>query len=192
VTTSTLLDALRGYDNRTVWAEFDAHYRRLIERVAARLGLSPEEASEAAQQTLADFAEGYRTGNYDRSRGRLSSWLLAIARNRIMDVHRSRRRRQARGSSALVDIAVAEVDPLWEQEHEQLVLERALLELREESRTEPRTLRVFEQVALQGAAPDRVAQEHALSVEHVYRIKSRITERLRAIVERVHREHTEA
>jgi DNA-directed RNA polymerase specialized sigma24 family protein len=46
---------------------------------ASRLGLDSNEAEDVAQETLIEFVRAYGGGNYDRSRGRLSSWIFSIA-----------------------------------------------------------------------------------------------------------------
>jgi RNA polymerase sigma-70 factor (ECF subfamily) len=189
-TTSALLAALREPDNQTIWLGFDARYRGVIERFARRLGLDADDATDIAQQTLAEFARDHRAGKYDPNRGRLSAWIIGIARNRAIDLLRSRgRRRGHRGSSALLDVPDAELTRIWEQERDQTILDQALGELARRSRMNQRTLRVFERVAIHGDAPANVAEVHGLSVDEVYRVKNRVTKQLRAIVARLEREY---
>ncbi len=186
-TTSRLLESLRHFDNRTVWSDFDARYRPIIERFARRHGLSEDDAAEVAQLTLTQFARDYQRGAYDRRRGRLSSWLLSIARHRIVDAQRAAgRRAPARGHSALVDLAQPPTSTRVARDHSrQSVFDRAMFELRATTRTDEQTIQVFEAVALLGVPADEVAARFNLTVDHVYRIKNRITERLRKIVNRL-------
>ena len=186
-TTSVLLEALGDPANETVWYEFDARYRPIIHGFAHRLGLDPEDAAEVAQQTLAEFLRDYREGRYDRSRGRLSSWIMGIARHRAIDLQRARgRRREVQGASALVDLAdEQQLTKIWEDQRQQSILAHAMRELKETTKTSSTTLRAFEMVALQGVPAAKASEECSITVDAVYRIKNRITTQLRQIVARL-------
>jgi RNA polymerase sigma-70 factor (ECF subfamily) len=191
-TTSVLLASLREARNRTAWLDFDARYRRIIEGFARRLGLDEHDAADVAQQTLVEFARDYQAGRYDRAKGRLSAWIMGIARHRAVDLQRATgRRKQQRGTSALLDVAERELTRIWDTERDQTVFDRALAELRENSRTSPRTMRVFELVAIRGVPAADVAEQCELSVDEVYRVKNRVTKRLREIVARLSCEYEE-
>ena len=189
-TTSALLDALRSPDNHEVWWEFDRRYRPIVERFGMRLGLAAEDAADVAQQTLVEFSRDYAAGRYERERGRLRAWIIGIARHRALDLLRSRaKRRRQRGSSALVGLPEPELEHIWDEEREQAIFDRALQELWEHSRAAPRTLAVFKHVAIQGESPAEVARRFELSVDEVYRVKNRMTGRLRELVERLREEY---
>ncbi len=192
-TTTALLDSLKDVSNAPVWQEFDARYRPILHGFARTLGLQEEDAADVAQQALAEFVRDYRLGRYERGKGRLSSWLITIARHRAMDVHRSGgRRRDWRGQSAFEQVQgarppeamqdVAGDDARWETERRQAVLALALTKLREESRTNEATIRAFELTAIRGVPSDAAARECNMSVDEVYVAKNRVTKRLREIV----------
>lgn len=184
ITTTRLLDALRDRGAGTVWSAFDARYRPIIIGLARSAGLTEEDAADAAQQTLAEFARDYSAGKYQRGKGRLRSWLMGIAHHRITDVHRARR--AARGESAFADVPdEARLTVVWETEQRRRILEEALTRLRAESKTAPHTMKAFELAALRGMPPDAVARECGVSVEEVYVAKNRVTARLRGIVEEI-------
>lgn len=186
-TTTRLLESLHDSGNEAAWSELDSRYRPIIFGVARRIGLGEEDAADVAQQTLIEFFRDYRSGKYDRERGRLRMWIAGIARHRSLDLLRSEvRRRGFRGESGYLQLpAEKQLSELWNGEREQLILRRAMDELRENSGTTENTLQVFERVALEGLPPDRVARERQLSVDEVYRIKHRITRRLREITARL-------
>ena len=101
-TTTALLDDLADPANEAVWHDFDARYRPVLVGFGRRLGLGAEDAADAAQDALARFVRSYREGRYDRGRGRLSSWIIGIARNCIVDQMRTRAaRHEERGISAM-------------------------------------------------------------------------------------------
>jgi len=90
-TTTRLLDALRDKSNEPIWGQFDARYRPVLAGLARRLGLRDTDADEVAQQSLVEFMCAYREGRYDRSKGRLSSWLLGIAHHTALKFLRGQR-----------------------------------------------------------------------------------------------------
>jgi len=99
LTSTFLLEGLKEPENRTIWRSFDERYRPLINSYARRaFGLRIDEAEDSAQLTLTAFADAYRQGKYDRSKGRLSSWLLGIATRQI----RNQLRRRARNPEVQV------------------------------------------------------------------------------------------
>jgi len=183
-TTTALLESLKDPGQDGVWWEFDARFRPLLTALAVRLGLDVGEAEDVAQETLAEFIRAYREDKYDRTRGRLSSWVIAIAKNRI-----ARRRRAVgrhagrRGDSALADLSdTAHLAALWDEEERHLIILRAM-ELLRAGRASEAKLRAFELVAVRGVPAEEAARECGMSVDEVYTAKSRLTIRLREIVE---------
>ncbi len=183
-TTTTLLEQLAQPANKSVWEEFDAHYRPILLRFACRLGLNGEDAADAAQETLIRFLGAYRDGKYDRQRGRLSAWILGIARHCVIEQQRRRaRRREARGVSAIVGLPGRDhLALIWEAECTRAVFRRALRTLREETRTDGQTIRAFELLTFHGVGPAQVAAELDMTMNDVYLAKHRCLKRLRSIV----------
>lgn len=186
-TSTTLLEGLFDTSDRRIWREFDARYRPIVTGFARRLGLSLHEAEDAAQDVLSDFVKEYRAGNYDRSRGRLRSWLIGMVKTRIAQVKRLQvRRRERRGASALVELTDApDLDLAWDQERKLALLRQALLELRETSRTSAKTLEAFEQYVLQRRPAQEVARRLGVTAQEVYVAKNRVADRVRNIVARL-------
>ena len=79
-TTTVLLDGLYDPANSVVWRQFDQRYRPIIIGFARRLGLTDDDAADIAQETLVRFVKEYRAGKYDRTRGRLRTWIIAMVR----------------------------------------------------------------------------------------------------------------
>ena len=187
-TTSTaLLAGLFDPGNNAVWREFDRRYRPILTAFARRLGLTADDAAEAAQDTLARFVEEYRAGKYERSRGRLRAWLIGMAKTRIAQMKRIRqRRRERRGASVLIQLAdPAELERIWEEERKLALLRQALLELRGQTRTSDKTLAAFEQYVLKRRPAKDVASDLGMTRQDVYMAKNRVAERLREITARL-------
>lgn len=83
----------------------------------------------------------------------------------------------------MVDLADEQtVCAAWEEEQRRVVFARAMEVLRESTRTSVRTIRAFEMLAMGNVPAAEVAVELGLETAEVYRIKHRMTERLREIV----------
>lgn len=183
-TTTKLLDALRDHGNEPAWAQIDSRYRPVISGLARRLGLGEADADEVAQQSLAEFVRAYREGRYDRAKGRLSSWILGIAHHTALSVHRAARRDGSKAGAAIPEVAdESALRTLWTFERDRAILARAMGTLRDSSAIDDRSLTAFELFALRSVPAPEVAAQCAMSVEQVYVVKTRITKRLRGLVD---------
>lgn len=186
-TTTALLEGLYDVEDGVVWQVFDDRYRPIIVGVCRRLGLSDSEADDTAQETLIQFLRDYREGRYSKDRGRLRSWIVGIARHRVIDYQRARgRRKEKLGHSSAMEVPDEKsVEQLWDQEFERSILRQSVEELRRSTRTAEKSIRAFEMVVFDRLAPERVAEELAMKPHDVYVAKSRVTTKLREIVERL-------
>ncbi len=198
-TTTALLDSLKDAGNSNVWVEFDARYRPILVGFARKLGLSQEDSADVAQQAMMEFVRDYRSNLYQRGKGKLSSWLIAIARNRAVDLQRSQgRRREWRGESA-IDQAneggslqdEGSLNAIWDAERKHAILAAALARLRETSRMSEPTIKAFELVAIRGVPSEAAARECGMTVDEVYVAKNRVTKQLREIVSGITRAYDE-
>ncbi len=189
ITSTELLKGLERADNRTVWDQFVGRYRPVVFKWACRLGLTDDQAEDAAQETLSAFAKDYLDGRYERGKGGLRSWLFGIAGNCIRN---ARRRRSP-------DVQV--VDPpdetgffdklpgedqweeIWEKEWQQAVLGQCLEEIRQT--VAPKTVAAFELFAWKGWTGQRVAEHLELSENAVYLAKFKILKRIHELLPRM-------
>jgi RNA polymerase sigma factor (sigma-70 family) len=179
-----LLDALHDRSNEPAWMHLDARYRRVIAGVARRQGLTESDADEVAQETLVEFSKAYRAGQYDRSKGRLSSWILGMARNFILRSVRDRARYAHARDTVIAQLPDARsLQQHWEDERDRLLLDQAMGYLRDDSALDDRTLQAFELVALRGVPVATVAQQCLMTPEQIYVAKSRVTRKLRLLVQ---------
>lgn len=186
-TSTYLLDALRDPQNHSAWLRFDERYRPLVVHYACRLGLRPEDAEDAAQQTLLAFNTAYQRGQYDRAKGRLRHWLFGIAHNEIHSVLRRLPNREKQivdqGDCDSFFDALRDEDQLeriWEEEWRRAVLQECLAHAR---RTfEPRTLAAFELYAWKGWPAPRVAEHLGISENAVFLAKHKILKSIRQLL----------
>ncbi len=184
-TTSTVLEKLRDYDEKTAWELLDRHFQGALVQFGARMGLTPADAQDAAQEALIAFAQAYRQGHYDKDKGRLKSWLFGIAKRQCMKVRskvsRQRERSQAdqNDNAPPLEEVASEGDglaSLWEEEWRRMVYARALECVRSEVTSD--SFEMFQQVVFQGRSNDEVATQYGVDRSKVYDAKYRITKRL--------------
>lgn len=185
VTTTTILEDLRGFGNRPAWDRFVGRFHRPIAAFVREVGVPDPDAEDVAQNTLLAFAEAYREGRYDRERGRLSRWLFGIAyRQALRHLRRSARAPlaaeppEADGPGRPADeSAAADVwDRIWDGHLLRTAIDRARREFA------PRTFRAFELVVLEDAAPAAAAETLGAPVKAVYNAKHRVLHRVRELI----------
>jgi len=186
-TTTALLEGLYDVQDGVVWQVFDDRYRPIIVGVGRRLGLNDSEADDVAQDTLLQFLRDYREGRYSRDRGRLRSWIVGIARHRVIDFQRSRGRRKEKvGHSSAMEVPdERSLEDIWDQELERMILRQSVEELRRTTRTTEKSIRAFEMVVFDRREVEAVAEVLEMKAHDVYVAKSRVTTKLREIVERL-------
>jgi RNA polymerase sigma-70 factor (ECF subfamily) len=187
ITTTLLLDQLKEDGNQSAWRQFDERFRGVVLGAARKIGLDESDAADVAQETMVQSLRDYKAGRYDRSRGRLSSWIIAIAHHRITDVLRKKERgAQQIGDTTLQELpAMEEVSHAWTEALRDDVFRRAWEAVAAESKITPANLRAFELAVIRGVPPEAVASECGMSVDQVYVAKNRVSTKLREIVERL-------
>jgi RNA polymerase sigma-70 factor (ECF subfamily) len=187
VTTSTVLQRLRRFDDRDAWAAFADRFRAPIERFARKQGLSETDAEDVAQETLLGFAKAYREDGYDRSKGRLSHWLFGIAWRRID--HERRKGQHAVAERTAADDATAfwaavpddaAASQAWDEVWEQALMERCIQRARSE--VQPQTFRAFEMLVLEKKTVDEVVAELRVTRNAVYIAKHRVASRIKDLI----------
>ena len=182
-TTTRLLMGLHDLRDEAVWEEFDRRYRPIVLGVARRVGLPDQDAADVAQDTIIRFVKAYREGKYDRSRGRLRSWIVGIARFRIADAYKDKARRDAWRGESYIDALPGEreFEDLWQTERRRTILREALERLPEVTRTDAKTIEAFKLLTHARIPAADVAAQLEMTLDDVYQAKNRVTQRLRGI-----------
>ncbi len=182
--TLLLIELQRG-GRSGAWDELVRRYQPLIMAVAMRSGLQREDAADVAQQTLLEVFTGYTAGRYDRSKGRLRTWILTIVRHRTLDALRARGARPRQAGDATVGAIPSDDDMehAWDVQQRRQVGEEAIKQLRESERFDRVTLEVFELLVVRAMEPASAARECGLSMEQMYSAKSRVLRALKPILE---------
>jgi RNA polymerase sigma factor (sigma-70 family) len=182
-TTTALLEGLHDPANVAAWEELDRRCRPLMLAVARRIGLDAAAADDAVQSTMLSFCAAYGEGRYDRSRGRLSGFLITILRSRALDIRRgAARRREVDGSGVTPEVpSEAEITRYWLAERQSQILTEAIAELLAQG-ADARMVEAFELFGLRRVAIEEVTARLGMTRDEVYNAKFRITQRLKPIV----------
>jgi RNA polymerase sigma-70 factor, ECF subfamily len=190
VTTTLILEGLADSQNNQAWTGFVGYFKPILVGFARKSGLNQQAAEDFTQQALLEFFKSYRTGNYDRAKGRLSHWLFGIARKVLSQTFRRAKpekvatdlQRSTSDSQPLENFAdPAAAEDLWQQQWEKMVMQICMDRARKEF--DEKTFAAFEMYALQDVDPTEAAKRLGLSRNAVYIAKSRILSRLRELIE---------
>lgn len=187
-TQTNLLWAVRDTQNREAWVNFYRIYAPMLSHFARRLGLPDTDCDDVTQDVLVIAHKSLVDGVYDPARGRFRRWLYGIARRRILQAMRDRRRRtrlQTIRDTGGVDLlnqledpeSEAAIEQLWEQEWRYALLDEALRHVQQN--IGEKTYQAFILYARENRAVDDVAQLLGISPSSVYVYKQRVLEAIR-------------
>jgi len=185
ITTTQVLESLRGSDDALAWEQLRSHFCPVVVSFARQLGLSAEDAEDAAQESMAEFVKAFRGGKYNWEKGRLSNWLFGVAKRVILNFRRNQPLEhlvadKTTGTSCW-DLVEDDrgIRRTWETEWRQMVLNRCLERVRRES--DPKAFNAFHLYAISGIPVEEVCKRLAISRNAVYIAKSRVLSRLREL-----------
>jgi RNA polymerase sigma-70 factor (ECF subfamily) len=187
LTSSTLLQGLRDFNDHSALNRFAGRFEGPIRSFANRLGVPPSDIEDVVQEVLIAFAQAYRDGKYDRSKGRLSSWLFGIAYRQIASFRRKRlasqQRHDARGAHTTFWAGLPDENSArqtWCAAWETHVVEACLQQVRSEVAVN--TYRAFEMTVREMRTPDEAAAALGMSRNAVYVAKHRVLNRLQELM----------
>ena len=197
-TRATLLARIKDYEDHESWMEFYTIYSRLIYALARHRGLSHEEAQDVVVETIASAARHMPGFNYDRKVGSFRSWLLQMARWRIIDQYKRRPPHvvsHSKGSSkgtgggdsdVVFDPAATDVEKMWNAEWERCLLDRATDKARRN--LNPKHFQVYDLCVKKEWEYEKVARFLSIPIEQVYLAKHRVSKAIMAEIERLRNE----
>ena len=183
-TSRTLLHRVRDPEDGEAWARFHELYAPLILGYARAHGLGHVDAEEIRDHCMAIVARKVPAFEYEERRGGFKAWLYRIAKGAIIDQLRrpSVRRAETAELGALVDVQPSP-DELWEQHWRDEHLRFCLDEVKQTENE--RTFQVFEMLLFEGAPVETVCARLDLNANQVYKAKSRVLARVRAVMKRL-------
>lgn len=185
-TSTALLEGLLEQQNAKAWQQFNQLYRPMVVAFARKLGLSEVDAEDAAQETLIAFVRAYRDGAYDRTKGRLRSWVFGIAHKKVLDIRRRWGREmvladKTQGTAYMESLMSPEdmEKQLWEPEYHRAVLRICLDMVRPQ--VQEKTFRAFELVVFEGLSGNEAAEQLDMTANAVFIAKNRILAKVRVL-----------
>ncbi len=185
ITTTQALEDLKISNDSVVWNKFTESFRPVVINFAKKLGLSNDDAEDAAQETMLVFVKAFRDGKYNREKGRLRDWLFGVARRVSLNLRKNKPLEQliADKSTGTSYWDLIEDDRniklLWEDQWRQMVLSSCLEQVKKEF--DSKIFKAFELYAIEQTAIDEVARKLDMSRNAVYIAKSRVLSRMRQL-----------
>ena len=181
---------LRDGTDHQAWSEFLRDYGPMLYRFVRSRGLQDADAADIVQDVVRRVGMAIQRLEYQKEKGGFRAWLFAITRNRLSDYF-SRRQRQmptANDTRQLEMLSQAadhrdELNEQWELEYVRQLASRAMEIV--EPTMDPKTWEAFRATAIDGRPAAEVGDELGMSPGAVYVAKSRVTQKLRAEIQRM-------
>jgi len=181
-----MLIRLRRQDPEA-WRRLTQLFGPLVYHWCRRSGLRPADSADVVQEVFRSVAMGLAGFRRDRPGDTFRGWIATIARNRIRDhFRRCSKGPQGRGGTdfqqRILNLPAADEDASLDgqstaSDQSRGVLHRAVNLVRAEF--EDRTWQAFWRTAVQHQAASDAAADLGISVNAVYKAKSRVLRRLR-------------
>ena len=188
-TQPSLLLRIKDPADAGAWSRFVDVYTPFIYGVLKRRGLQPADAADVAQEVMQTVAQGISRFQYDAERGSFRGWLFSVARSRLNDHYRSRQRQPVgTGQTEVHELLTAQPDDVdgdadWARSWQQHLFDLAAARVKDQF--EPATWKAFWSTAVDGKPVADVARELGITPGAVYIARSRVTAKLRKIVEEI-------
>ncbi len=180
---STLLGQLRQHD-AAAWERLCHLYGPVVYGWCRRAGIEEHSAADVMQDVFQSVASAIENFRRDRAGDSFSAWLATIARNKIHDHFRQLAKTPDAKGGTDFHAAMQRVPDAVDDERTTItpsdrigVLHRALELIGNEF--EQRTWQAFWRTAVEEQLPADVAADLGVSVQAVYKAKSRVLRRLR-------------
>lgn len=185
-TRDSLILRLPTQSDAEAWREFIEIYEPLLFRFARRRGLQDADAREIAQNVFLSVAKAVEKWQPDKQKGKFRAWLFCIARNHLINYVAKYSRQRGTGNTSQLQMlrAVpeesAEIDEIT-NDYRKEMFRLAATQAREAF--QEATWNAFWKVAVLGHNVKQVAEELEISTTAVYIARSRVTARIREIVQ---------
>ncbi|NQU50009.1 MAG: RNA polymerase sigma factor [Planctomycetes bacterium] len=186
-TNTELLEGLQDAERQTVWNDFVGRYRPTIVGYVAQLGFRRDDAEDIAQASLLAFSTAFRDGKFERSKGRLRSWMFGIVLNHVRSARRKKSVREVQVADNTANTGFFEnieaddqMEKLWEEQWHKSVLKQCFDQIRLEIPAD--VYRAFHAAVVEGLSVQAAAKKLSLSPVEVLRSKRRVLRRTREML----------
>ncbi len=186
-TRASLLVRLRDAQDEAAWSRFVEIYGPLIYHYARKQGLQDADAVDLSQDVLGAVAGAMNRLEYDPQRGTFRSWLFTVVRRKLSNWRRAQKNRpHGSGDTATHQLLAQcpqreEEQGEWDADWEERLYAWACAQVRQQV-TEA-TWEAFWRTAIDGQPGKQVADDLNLSLAAVYHARSRVTARLKELVQ---------
>ncbi len=187
-TRPSLLMRVRDVSDNAAWVQFVEIYTPLIYGFCRNRGLQETDAADLAQEVMCLAAKGMPEFQYDPQRGKFRGWLLQTARYRLYKFFERRRRAPQSAEETAIQYLLeqeptADEQTQWEEEYRRRLFGWATEKARPEFQSA--TWEAFWLTAVESLSVKEVAGRVGISIGAVYIARSRVTARLRELIESV-------
>jgi RNA polymerase sigma-70 factor (ECF subfamily) len=187
-TSITLLIRLKeeGPAREIAWREFDRRYAPVIASFCRRLGAGTQEIDEVVRDVISGFYAAQPRFEYNPANGRLRGYLKTCVVHALSARAKKRLKVDGRPIEE-IDPQEPELDQPWAESWERERLLRAVEEVREQT-GDSAGFRAFHRIAIAGDDPEKVAADLGMSIDSVYKAKSRCMARLKSVISQLESE----
>jgi RNA polymerase sigma-70 factor (ECF subfamily) len=189
LTRASLLVRLRDPQDDAAWRDFVDLYAPLVYGYARKQGLQEADAADLCQEVLGAVAGSVNRLDYDPARGAFRNWLFTIVRRKLSNWRRKTRHNPPENSDNSAQKFLEQYpepeasETAWDAEWEQRLFAWACAEVRRT--VNPKTWQAFWMTAVDAQPGKQVAADLGLTVAAVYLARSRVSARLRELVQSV-------
>jgi len=180
-TRQTLLMRVRNQDDEEAWNEFVSYYRTFIKVILKYLNVQENDSEDLHQEILLKIWKALGKLNYDSEKARFRTWMNTVIRNAVIDFHRSRNRKiKTVDSEEEIDpegfpLNSDEFSKIIDKEWRAHITNMAMANIR--STFKGNAMQVFE-MYLNEMPNKKIAEELDIAESSVYKLKSRVEEKL--------------
>lgn len=175
-------------EDTEAWERIVFLYSPLVERWCRRRNLRDDEVQDVGQDVFLTLYKNLHRFRKDQPQDSFRKWLRTLTENKVTDHFKKMLRNPLHLVAGWSDVAdpagAAPTDPDTDdddQHSEQLLVLRRCLEI-VRSEFEPKTFEAF-WMAAEGKSPAEVAQAMSMTIGAVYTARSRVTRRLKEMLE---------
>ena len=190
-TSESLLLRLRDPHDDDAWSEFDRIYADLLLAYLKRRGVPSADAEEIWQMVLVKLNRTFAGFDYEREKGRFRDYLRRAVDNTVSRYFQSPAKAVELDTTSAAALAAEDESTLeskFEEEWVRFHYRRALKTLRRNA--DPKSVLVFDEL-IQGESVNKLSDAHGITVDAVHKIKQRMRNRLKEIIDRQVREEDE-
>jgi RNA polymerase sigma-70 factor (ECF subfamily) len=185
-TRPSLLLRLRDAGDDAAWSQFVAIYTPLIFAFCRGRGLSETDAGDVSQDVLKAVAGALPRFDYNPERSSFRNWLFTVVRSRLNNFLAAQARQpRLAGETTLQQFVEHEpertLEETWAREYQANLVRWAAGQIQGEFKAQ--TWDAFWRTAMQGEPAEIVAGELGLTLNALYIARSRVTSRLKQMIQ---------